>query len=159
MYVVQKGCNFVSLPRYTSDMLVVCVQFSPTPICNKNPTVTEVCLIYFSLRCRSVSHLCPLHNIIQTLHMYLGYHGAMKLPAALSHLTPVTDFCSHDFPLLFGSKHQISEKDAPQPCHGIKKVFKEYYEENWRRSKQICMQEILNKKYIGLISILQQENN
>ena len=55
--------------------------------------------------------------------MYLGYHGDNKLPAALSHLTPVTDFCSHDFPLLFGSKLQISEKDAPQPCHGIKKVF------------------------------------
>ena len=56
--------------------------------------------------------------------MYLGYHGDNKLPAALSHLTPVTHFCSHDFPLLFGSKLQLSEKDAPQPCHGIKKVFK-----------------------------------
>ena len=64
----------------------------------------------------------PAQYYLDPPHVYLGYHGDIKLPAALSHLTLVTYFCSHDFPFLFGSKLQLSDKDAPQPCHGIKKV-------------------------------------
>ena len=57
--------------------------------------------------------------------MYLGYHGDNKLPAALSHLTPVTDFCSHDFPLLFGSKQwEGCTSTLPWNQKSLQKIYK-----------------------------------